>query len=271
MSPDDRTAGRVMQVVAVFGVVTAIVVAVVAWQFLVDLHRNLDRSLSIGEDAAATLSETIDVADDLIASLDSGLATIGDAVGGLATTTGSTADMAGATADLAASLPAAFGDVDTALGTVESLGGTIDRALRTASRLPLGPDYDPAVSFPDAIGGVRDALAPLGEDLDGIADELRGFAEGATAVEGDLVGVRADVHRTRVALGESDRLLDRYRITARDAEQLARVSRRDADRSLTFARMALAPLTVLILASQFVPWWLGRRLAERSADPVRSG
>ena len=267
----DRTAGRAMQAVAVFGVVTSVVVAVVAWQFLHNLHRNLDRSLVIGEDAAATLTETIDVADDVFVALDDGLSTIGEALEGLASTSSATTDVAASTAALAASLPETFDEVDAALATVESLGGTIDGALRTASRLPLGPDYDPDVPFPDAVGGLRDALTPLGDDLDALAVELDGFAEESVTVGDDLADVRLDVQRTQAALAESDRLLDRYRDTAVQAEELARVSRADADRSLVLARLALVPLTLLILVSQFVPWWLGRRLIDGvSGPPVSS-
>ena len=68
----DHRAGAIMQTIAVIGVVVAAFAAVVAWTFVGDLDRNLDQSLAIGEDAAATLSETIDVAEDVIESLDQG-------------------------------------------------------------------------------------------------------------------------------------------------------------------------------------------------------
>lgn len=263
----DRRAGLAMQAIAVFGVVTTLVMAVVAWQALDDLDRNLDRSLEIGEDAAATLTETIDLADDVVAALDDGLTTIGATLDSVAMASDETADIADATAQLAASLPETFDDVDAALATVESLGGTIDGALRTASRLPLGPDYDPDVPFPDAIAGLRDALAPLAGELDSIALELGEFADGSGAIGGDLADVRADVTRTQEALADSDRVLARYRDAAVRAELLARSSRSDAGRSLELARWVLLPVTLLMVVSQYVPWWLGRRLAEEpSAD-----
>lgn len=265
----DRTVGRAMQAVAVFGVVTALVLGVVAWRFLTDLDRTLDRSLAIGEDAAATLGETIDVADELLVALDDGLVTIGATLDGVATTTDDTADLAATTSRVAASLPRTFDDVDAALGAVERIGETIDGALRTASRLPLGPDYDPAVSLPEAVGGVRDALAPLGDDLDALATELDEFASGSGSLGDDLDGIRAEVDRTRDALAESDRVLDRYRDTAERAGALARTSRDDASRSIDVARLALFPLTVLVVVSQLVPWWLGSRLVRgRGALPV---
>ena len=273
-SPSDRRSGRAMQTIAAFGVVVTLVLALVVWRVLDDLDRNLDRSLAIGEDAAATLTETIDVADEVVVALDDGLMTIEATLDSLAVTSDQTTEVAASTARLAASLPETFDDVDAALATVESLGGTIDGALRTASRLPLGPDYDPDVSFPDAIGGLRDALAPLAAELDSIAVDLDAFADGSDTIGSDLADVRADVERTRDALADSDQLLARYRDTATRAELLARTTRADAGRSLELARWMILPVTILMLVSQFVPWWLGRRLAggpvhasHRGADP----
>lgn len=257
----DRRAARILRSIATLGVVTSLVVAVVSWQFLSDLGRNLDRSLTIGEDAASTLTETIDVAGEVVDALDDGLGTIGTTLDEVARTTQDTQDVAGATADLAASLPATFEDVDAALATVESLSGTIDGALRAASRIPLGPDYDPEVPFPEAVGDLRDAFGPLGSDLTRIADELESFSDGSGAVGSELEAVRADVERTRAALADSDRLLADYRDAAEQAGDLARTSRDDFDRSLRLARWAALLVAVLIAASQYVPWWLSRRIS----------
>lgn len=256
----DRRAATVMRTIAVIGLVTSVVMAVVGWRFLSDLERNLDRSLVIGEDAATTLTETIDVASEVIAALDDGLATIDATLDGLSSTTSDTADVAAATAELAASLPETLDDVDAALASVESLGGTIDGALRAVSRIPLGPDYDPPVPFPEAVADLRAAFDPLGADLESIAGELRSFADGTGEVGVDLERVRADVARTQAALSDSDELLDRYRSAAQDAEVLARTSRDDADTSLELARWAIVLLATLVAVSQYVPWWLARRI-----------
>jgi hypothetical protein len=262
----DRWAARLMRSIAALGVVTSLVVAVVTWQFLSDLDRNLDRSLAIGEDAASTLTETIDVAGEVVDALDDGLGTIGSTLDEVARTTQDTQEVAGATADLAASLPSTFEDVDAALATVESLSGTIDGALRAASRIPLGPDYDPEVPFPVAVGDLREAFGPLGSDLTRIAEELESFSDGSGAVGTELEAVRADVDRTRLALVDSDRLLDQYRDAAEQAGDLARTSRDDFDRSLRLARWAAVLVALLIAASQYVPWWLSRRLGAPADD-----
>jgi ABC-type transporter Mla subunit MlaD len=259
-----------MRALALFGLVTAVVVPVVAWRFLVDLDRDLDQSLAIGEDAAATLSETIDVAADVIAALDDGLGTLAATLRTLDDTLTDTSELATTTSSLAASLPASFDDIDAALATVESLSGTIDAALRGVSRVPFGPDYDPDVPLPEAVAGLRAAFGPIGDDLATIAVELDGFARGSADLSDRTVEVRADLERTRLALADSSRLLDAYRDAAERAGEIATSSRADLRHSFRWVRFAIVLVGILIALSQYVPWWLGTRLrvvADPSARP----
>jgi methyl-accepting chemotaxis protein len=256
----DRRAGGYMQAIAVAGVVVAIVGTAVAWRFLGDLDRNLDRSLVIGEDAAASLVDTIDVADEVVANLDAGLDTLDRTLVTISSTTGETGGVAASAAEIAGRLPENFDDVDTALASVESLSENIDSALRAASRIPLGPDYDPEVPLPQAIGEVRDAFEPIGDDLGELAERLDGFATGTDDLAGDLDAVRADLDATRASLSESDALLERYRVTAMDAAELARTGRDDFDASFGWTRLAVVLLGAFLVVGQYVPWYLGRRL-----------
>lgn len=262
----DARAGVVMRVIAVVGVVLGIAVTFVGWRFLGDLERNLDQSLAIGEDGAATLSETIDVADDVVASLDEGLTTLGVTLETVESTLSDSAGVAQVTADLAAALPRSFEDVDAALGTVESLSSAIDTALRGASRIPLGPDYDPAIPLPEAVGNLRTAFEPIGADLRSISDELAAFADGSGNLRTRIDAVQADLERTRTALIDSRRLLDEYRSTADRAGELAAASREDFAQSLGWSRIAMVLLGIFIAVAQFIPWWLGGKLRRNGAD-----
>lgn len=266
-SPDDRVvlatdprAGAIMQTIAVVGLVIASVAGIVGWRFLTTLDRNLEQSLVIGEDAAATLVDTIDVADQVITDLDAGLDTLDRTLSTVSSTTEETGGVAEAAAEIAARLPDGFDDVDAALGTVESLSGTIDSALRAVSRIPLGPDYEPSTPLPDAIADVRSAFGPIGDDLGELSERLDGFASGTGDLTDDLADVRADLDRTRSSLDASNALLDRYRSSAVDAEALAREGREDFSSALTAARVVVVLLALFLAVAQYVPWYLGRRL-----------
>ena len=255
------TAGRCFRAIAVFGVVTALVLGVTGWLFLTDLDENLDQSLQIGETASVSVIETIDVAEQLIESLDAGLVTVGATLGAVESTLGDTAGVASTTASLSATLPQSFDDIDVALSTVETLSGAIDSALSGLSNVPFGPDYDPAVPLPVAIRNLRAAFDPIGDDLTRLTTELQNFADGSGDVGGRVDSVRGDLAETRAALANSSALLDDYRRTATDAGLLAASSRGDMSRAFALARFAVLMLALFVVVAQFVPWWLAGRLS----------
>lgn len=268
MNPD--TPATSFRAIAVFGVVTGLVLGVTGWLFLTDLDENLDQSLQIGEAASASVLETIDVAETLIESLDAGLETVGATLGAVGSSLGDTAGVASTTASLSATLPQSFDDIDVALSTVESLSGLIDSTLSGLSSVPFGPDYDPEVPLPTAIGNLREAFDPIGDDLARLTTELQTFADGSDDVGARIDAVRADLVDTRAALADSATLLDDYRSTASDAGQLATSSRGDMSRAFTLARLAVVLLALFVVVAQFVPWWLAGRLSsvvQVSASP----
>lgn len=259
---NDR-APSILKALAAAGVVIGIAFGVIGWIFLGELDRTLDESLVIGESASETLIETIEVADQLIVSLDDGLATLSSTLETVESSLVETTGVARTTADLAATLPESFDDVDVALATVESLGGTIDSALSAASRIPLGPDYDPDVPLPEAVRNLRDAFTPIGDDLEEIATELDAFAGSSVELGAQVDAVSADLAETRRALARTDVLLDDYRSTASEAGELAAASRSDIGRNFLLARLALAVFAAFVVVSQFVPWWLAGSPADR--------
>lgn len=255
----DPSAGRVMRSIAIAGVIVSAVLSLVAWQFLGDLERNVDQSLRIGEEAADTLSETIDLADEVIAAVDAGIVTLDRSLDALGRGLGDATDVATATSQLSVNVADGVDDVDVALAELESLTGTIDSTLRSLSQLPLAPDYDPAVSYPDAIAAIRDAFVPIEADMRELATGLDAFASSSGDVTTDLDALQADLAGARTALADSDRLLDRYRTAAAEAGALAGASRDDFERSMWWARITALVLGIWLIAAQYVPWWLSRQ------------
>jgi hypothetical protein len=255
----DQAAGRIMRAIAVGGVVVSVVLSLVAWQFLGDLERNVDQSLRIGEEAADTLSETIDLAAEVIAAVDSGIVTLDRSLDALGHGLGDATDVAASTSQLSVDVANGVDDVDVALAELETLTGTIDSTLRSLSQLPLAPDYDPAVSYPDAIAAIRAAFVPIEADMRELATGLDAFAASSGGVTGDLDALQVDLADARNALADSDRLLDRYRTAATEAGALAGASRDDFERSMWWARFTALVLGVWLIAAQYVPWWLSRQ------------
>ncbi len=256
----EQRTGRVLQFLAIGGVAVAVTLTIVAWDVLGDLERNVDRSLRIGEDAAATLGETIDLAASVIAAVDSGIVTLDRALDAVEVGLADAADVATSTADLSVTVADSFDDVDIALGKVETLSSTIDRTLRALSAIPLGPDYDPEVSYPEAIAELRAAFGPVDIQMRTLAADLDEFAASAVGVGSNLDALQGDLVDARAALADSERLLDGYRVAAAEAGQLAATSRGDLDSSMALARFVAVLLGAWIVAAQYVPWWLSRQM-----------
>lgn len=267
MNAVPRRAPTILRSIAVAGVLVAIIGTIVIWVFLSDLEETTDRSLLIGEQAAVTLEDTIDVAGQVLDAVDEGLLTVQSSLSTLDDVLQSTAGLADATGSLSATLPTSFDNIDAALATVQNLGETVDSTLAALSSLPFGPDYNPAVPFPEAVGDLRQALDPISAQLTTISGELQNFASGSDDLTAQIDTLSADVARTRDALSGTDDLLAQYRQATTEAGQLAADTRDQLSGSMTRMRITLVALALLLALSQFVPWTLAALLEDRRMEP----
>jgi methyl-accepting chemotaxis protein len=255
-----RTAGMAMVAIAAFGVVVALVGTVVAWQFVGQLSRSTERSLTLAADALATMDATLDLADELITSLDDGLDGVASSLLSLTEVVDDTTSVAGSTARLAESLAPGLEGVDRALGSLTSIASAADTTLRELSRLPFGPNYDPGAPIDDEIRAVRDDLRPVVTTLRETAAELEVLAESSDEFTLELVALAANVVELRNAVAGSSALIDDYRATVSDSARLAEETRTDLDRDLSRSRFLVVLLGLSFAAGQLVPAWLGREL-----------
>jgi uncharacterized phage infection (PIP) family protein YhgE len=260
-------APTVLRSIAVAGVLVAIIGTIVIWVFLSDLEDTTDRSLLIGEQAALTLNDTIDVAEQVLDAVDDGLVTVQSTLSTLDEVLQTTAGVAEATGSLSSTLPESFDNIDAALATVERLGETVDSTLSALSGLPFGPDYDPDVPFPDAVADLRSALDPIAQDLTSISTELQNFASGSGDMTSQIDSLQSDVRRTRAALSGTDDLLAEYREATTEAGLLAAETRDQLSGSMTRMRIVLIALAALLALSQFVPWTLAALIETRREEP----
>ena len=267
MSTVPMRAPTVLRSIAVAGVLVAIIGTIVIWVFLSDLEDTTDRSLLIGEQAAVTLNDTIDVAEQVLDAVDDGLVTVQSTLSTLDEVLQTTAGVAEATGSLSSTLPESFDNIDAALATVERLGETVDSTLSALSGLPFGPDYDPDVPFPDAVADLRSALDPIAQDLTSISTELQNFASGSGDMTSQIDSLQSDVRRTRAALSGTDDLLAEYREATTEAGLLAAETRDQLSGSMTRMRIVLIALAALLALSQFVPWTLAALIETRREEP----
>jgi hypothetical protein len=253
-------APTLLRVIAIIGLVVAIGGTIVIWVFLDDLETTSDRSLLIGQQATTALTETIDVAGQVLDAVDGGLATVQQSLGTIDDVLQSTAGVAGAVGSMAANLPPGFAAIDSSLATLEGLATTIDSTLTSISSLPIVPDYQPKVPFSEAVGNLRDAITPIAENIGTVSTELQNFAAGSGDLSSQLDSLAADVQNTRDALSGTDALLEQYRVATTEANQLATDTRNELAGSMDRMRVLIIALGLLLVLFQFVPWTLAQVL-----------
>ncbi len=255
-----RAAGRTMVGVAVFGLVLSIVGTVVAYQLVGQLGRSSDQSLALGQEALVSLDATLVLADGFLDAVDGGLGGVSATLEAVAGTVEGTTAVAGATAELADEIVPSLERVDEGLGSLESAAGTVDTVLRQLSQIPFGPSYDPETSFDQALGDVRQDLAPIAESLRRTSEDLARFADGSEDLEGELLALRAEVETVRSSLTGSGALIQDYRRTAAEAARLADRTRGDLGDDLGRSRIVIVLMGISVAVGQIVPAWLGRTL-----------
>lgn len=257
-----------MMAVAALGVVTALVGTVVAWQFVGELSRSVDRSLALGEDALVTLDATLDVAEEVIGAVDDGLDGVVSTLRVVADVVDDTAAVSTATVEVAGEIAPSIDRIDDALASLQSVTGTIDTVLRQLSQVPFGPSYDPDTSFDQAVADVRTDLAPIADSLRDAAAELDAFSDGSGVLAAELDALASDVEEVRRSLAGSESLLEAYRATSAEALLLARGTRDDVDTDLTRTRLLVVLLGLTFAAGQIVPAWIGRELSLAPRSPT---
>jgi methyl-accepting chemotaxis protein len=257
-----RSAGTIMVVIAYVGVVSALVGAVVGWQFLGELSDANTQGLELAEESLTAADATLDVADDIVAAVDDSLSALSATITAVGDGIGATTALAGSTAELAAALPTTLDRVDNGLASIATITGTIDNTLSQLSRIPLAPDYDPDVTLSDAIGDLRGDIAPLAENVRAVSDDLSTFSASGDELQANLDDLAASVDEVQTAVGGTTDVIAQARASTDAALALAQTTLNDIGNQLTLTRLLLVIVAIAIAIGQIVPYWVGRELRD---------
>lgn len=255
-----RPLARALQAVAVLGAVISLAAAVVGWRVVGALDDVAVESTEVTADALIALEQTLELAADLVGSVDDTLVALED---GLDTTAGSLATGAEAltsVSQLAEDAAPALASATATLRRLEGVGTSIDQALQGLSSLPLAPDYDPDQAFGAAVGDLADDLEPLGDSFAATADDLRAVVASTDELESDLAALTEAVGAATTQLADSDRLIEDYRAAANRAGAVAEQASTDLGADLALLRALLVLGGLVFALGQAVPWLLARAL-----------
>ena len=229
-----------MVVIAYVGVASALIGAVVGWQFLGELSDANRQGLVLAEESLTAAEASLVVADDIIEAVD-GVAQRGQPGRSRRSATGSTRRRRSPLRPpnwRRRCRPRSSGST-AASSRSKAIANTIDSTLSQLSRIPLAPDYDPAVTLSDAIGDLRADLAPLADDVNAVSDDLSTFSASGDDLAVQLEDLASSVTDVQVAVGGTTDVIDRR---AHVDERCARTGADDLERDrLTVGAHPSAP------------------------------
>lgn len=210
---------RVQRAIAGLAAAVGLLVAIVGPVMVGRLGAAASESLAVTSEAVGAVAETVEVAASSIATVRSSLGAVSDAAADLSDTVDATTEVLDEVAALTSTeIPESLEAFQDSLPALVSVGGAIDSTLRTLSF--FGVDYDPDRPFDEA-------LAALGESLEGVPERLRAQSVNLAEATGGIQGVVTntnDIARSIAALDgdlqETETLLSEYRVTTGQAARL---------------------------------------------------
>lgn len=263
-------AGRTMQVLAVVGLLIAVVAPVVGWRLVGRFERTLDESLTIVGDSLVTLEDTIALADELIDGVSDGLIATEEALDAAVTSFDDAEALVAELDTLIGEVAPTIENVASAVGDVADVGATIDDVLGRLGDLPFGPDYDPATPLGEELGRIADDLSPVASSLTDTSSELGTLVSGTDDLATEVGALADAVGQVNDDLAGSGVLLDQYLASTRSAQELADTARDDLEGDVALARVLIVVLAIVVALGQIVPYWYGTELvlASRRATPA---
>jgi methyl-accepting chemotaxis protein len=250
--------------VAVAGALIAVFGTIVGWVFVGQVATASDDTLEVTLQSLDAIDDTIDLADEVLASSADAIATLAATLttvsGSFDAGTQAIEDIAG----LATTIGPSLEDAARTVRTLENIGGDIDSVLAALSNLPLAPDYDPDAGLGATFGQLADTLDTLPGQLESTASSLTDFTGSADEVQQQLDDLAASVGSISSDLGDTDALIDQYRASVADARTLALSANDDLDTGVVLVRLLLVVAGITLLVGQIVPLWLGRSLLDEA-------
>ena len=256
-----RTVGKAMISIGVAGVLAGIGAVIVGQTLVRQVETSVDDSLVVTTKALSAVNDSITVTGTIVDTIRDGVASVGTTITSVRQAIDDSSTAISDTGEfLGGSLPDSIAAVSDVLPTIEGIASSVDSALRTLSRAPFGPDYNPSQPFDEAIARLSTALDPLPEQLRTLSEDFTGLNSSTSTISTNLSTLSDDITTLQTQLDSVSTLVDRYATTATEAAAIAASSRRDLHDSARSARLLLIVLGLVFIAGQIVPIWLGTAL-----------
>lgn len=253
--------GLLLQVAAAVAAVAIVTGTVVGWRVLGTVEEVAEQGAEVSLAALDAVDASLETAEELLTAARTALVGTVQTLRTVERSFDDAADALESVGSLTDTAAPALESARETLQTLEGVARTIDSTLRTLSRLPFGPDYDPQRGFGATVGRLADELAPLPAALRSTATRLDELVTDSADLQDDLASLTTALDDVVAGLGNSDELLAEYRVAAASARALATDTDTGLGIDLIVGRVALLLGGMGLAAGQAVPflWGSGMR------------
>ena len=261
MTPQaERRAGVAMLVIAVIGVVTASVGALLGWRLVDGFNRSAIDTLDVTIDALDSVEASIDIADRTATSTSAALVGLESTLNTLSQSLVTGADVIDDTSRLTATSGPALADASSTMRQLETVGDGIDSFLDRLSSVPLAPSLSANSGLGPTFGRLAETIEPLSDDFAAATASLDTFESSLGELRSDVGDLATTIGGINQELADADILLDQYRSNVVEAQVVATRSRGRLVDDQNRLRFIIVVAAFNFAAAQLVPLWLGLQL-----------
>lgn len=230
------------------GLAAAVLITAIGWFIAGNLFTRFDSSLEVTAESLSTVSETLDVAGESLASLGLAFDNV-VAASGHASASSATVGLALAqTVDVIGNdLPMSIESIRTAMPGLIEAADVIDATLSGLAL--IGVPYNPEVPLDEAFADLDRQLEPLPETLRANAGVIAGLIPEAQGFQQQTEELTGQVEEIRANVDAAGRLIDQYRTQAESLDTLVTDTDADLNRSAVLVRLLVLGAGVLAMAA----------------------
>jgi ABC-type transporter Mla subunit MlaD len=255
-----------MIAVALAGLLVTATGVIVGWRLLGDVRDASGESLTVTLDALDSVEDTIDLSERGLEAIGSTVTATRSTLASVDQSLAAGTDVIGEVTALTDAIGPSLDDVARTLRQLEGVGSSIDSLLGDLSRVPFGPDYDPAQPLGETFGALADTVEDLPQQFASTSTDLGDFERSLVDISADVDALTGAIGEVRTELDQAEALIAGYRRNLESARTVASDTRGDLDTDVRLMRIVLVIGGITIAFGQIVPFWLGRQLLGRRGD-----
>jgi hypothetical protein len=266
-----RIIGLVLVLIGIGGVGLSIAGVIVGQQIVDEIGDNVLGNLELTAEGLTTVQDTLVLAKDALADVNSGLETVERTAVNLSIAISDTQPLVNQVSIIASEdLPNSIEAIEESMPGLIQVAGAIDSTLVTLNNFridenilglriqyDLGVDYDPDVPFDESVALLGESLEGLPERLRSLDQSLQTSSSNLGVISEDVLQLSQDLNTINGRLAEVDPLLNEYIRIIQETNDRTRFTRISVQAQLELIKSIVTIAAIWFGLNQLVPIYVG--------------